>query len=276
MPDALRFSLSTFTTRSSFDMPKISDIIGALEEYAPLVLQESYDNCGLQTGDASRECTGAMLCVDPTPAVIAEAAAAGCNLVVSHHPLIFRGLKRLTGSTPVEQAVELSIRHGVAVYSLHTCLDNAPAGVSRRMAGMLGLERVEALDAASGGGAVGELAEPLAAEDFLREVKRVFGAPVVRHSVADGSRMVSRVALCGGSGAPMLPAALACGADAMVTADVKYHDFADFGGRILIADIGHFESEQCTTGIFTDIITKKFPNFAVRDSHVESNPVNYM
>ena len=89
-------------------MPKISDIIGALEEYAPLVLQESYDNCGLQTGDASRECTGAMLCVDPTPAVIAEAAVAGCNLVVSHHPLIFRGLKRLTGSTPVEQAGEWS------------------------------------------------------------------------------------------------------------------------------------------------------------------------
>ncbi len=258
------------------DMPKISDIIGALEEFAPLSLQESYDNCGLQTGDASRECTGVMLCVDPTPGVIAEAASAGCNLVVSHHPLIFRGLKHITGSTPVERAVEYSIRNGVAVYSLHTCLDNAPSGVSRRMAEMLGLTQVTALDCESGAGAVGQLAEPLAAVDFLSEVKRAFGARVVRHSVPDGSRMVSRVALCGGSGASMLPAAVACGADAMVTADVKYHDFADYGGNILIADIGHFESEHCTIGIFTDIITKKFPNFAVRDSHVESNPVNYM
>ncbi len=257
-------------------MPKIIDIIGALEEKAPLALQESYDNCGLQTGDPSRECTGVILCVDPTPDVVMEAVQSGCNLVVSHHPLIFRGLKRITGATPVEKAVELSIRHGVAVYSLHTCLDNAPEGVSRRMAAMLGLEEVEALDAESGAGAVGTLSSPMRCEDFLREVKRVFGAPVVRHSAFEGHGIIRRVALCGGAGGSLLPLAVAAHADVMVTADVRYHDFADFGGRILIADIGHFESEHCTTGIFTDIITKKFPNFAVRDSHVESNPVNYM
>lgn len=257
-------------------MPKIIDIIEALEEKAPLGLQESYDNCGLQTGDPSAECTGALLCVDPTPAVIREASERGCNLVVSHHPLIFRDLKHITGATPVEEAVALSIRNGVAVYSLHTCLDNAPEGVSRRMAAMLGLGAVEALDAASGAGAVGTLHSPMESADFLRELKRVFGTPAIRHSAVSAGRTVSRVALCGGSGASLLPLALTAKADAMVTADVKYHDFADYGGRILIADIGHFESEHCTIGIFADIITKKFPNFAVRDSHVESNPVNYM
>lgn len=260
--------------------PRIADIIGAIEASAPRSLQESYDNSGLQTGDPSAVCTGVMLAVDPVPAVIAQAQASGCNLVVTHHPLLFKGLKSITGSNPVEQTVIAAIRAGIAVYSAHTSLDRAPGGVSHRMAEMLGLKHIEPLEAdeadtAIGLGAVGTLPHALTEAGFIQLVKSTFGSPVARHTRLT-SREIRKVALCGGSGSSLLPLAIAEGAQAMITSDTRYHDFVDYADRILIVDIGHFESERCSKSIFRAIITEKFPNFAHLYDATENNPINYM
>ena len=260
--------------------PRIADIIGAIEASAPRSLQESYDNSGLQTGDPSAVCTGVMLAVDPVSAVIAQAQASGCNLVITHHPLLFKGLKSITGSNPVEQTVIAAIRASITVYSAHTSLDRAPGGVSRRMAEMLGLTYIEPLEAdeadtAIGLGAVGSLPNALTETRFIQLVKSTFGSPVARHTRLT-SREIRKVALCGGSGSSLLPLAIAEGAQAMVTADTRYHDFVDYADRILIVDIGHFESERCSKSIFRAIITEKFPNFAHLYDATENNPINYM
>lgn len=261
-------------------MPTVADITHAIEQYAPLRLQEEWDNCGLQTGSLLSECTGVTLCVDCTEAVVREAAAAGCNLVVSHHPLIFHGLKRLTGDNPVQRAVMAAIQLGVNVYSAHTSMDNAPGGVSARMARMLGLTDIRPLEPSqamegAGSGAIGTLGTPLTAEELAGLIKRAFGSPVVRCSTAR-PEAISRVAMCSGAGAFMLPQAIEAGAQAFITSDTRYHEFMDYGADIFIADIGHFESEHCITSIFYDIIREKFPNFAVRHSVAGINPITYM
>lgn len=253
----------------------IAEIASALEQAAPLSLQESYDNCGLLVGDPMTECCGALLCVDVTPERVAEAVDAGCNLIVAHHPVIFRGLKRLNGATPVERTVIEAVRQGVAIYACHTCLDNAPYSVSTEMARRLGLLHVEPL-LLSGGGAVGELPEALSPREFVGLVKEKFGSPTVRCSRVAPDREIRRVALCGGSGSPFIDDAIARGADAYLTSDTRYHDFVDYTDRIFLTDIGHYESEKCTTAIFQRVITEKFPNFAVRISQSEINPITYM
>lgn len=261
-------------------MPTVADIAQAIERYAPLRLQEEWDNCGLQTGSLSAGCTGAMLCVDCTEEVVREAAAAGCNLVVSHHPLIFHGLKRLTGVNPVQRAVMAAIKKNISVYSAHTSMDNAPGGVSARMARMLGLGDIRPLQPDSsvegaGSGAIGRFEAPVDAEVLVSMIKAAFGSPVVRCSTARPAA-ISRVAMCSGAGAFMLPQAIEAGAQAFVTSDTRYHEFMDYGADILIADIGHFESEHCITSIFYDIIRENFPNFAVRHSMTGINPITYM
>ncbi|MCM1484280.1 MAG: Nif3-like dinuclear metal center hexameric protein [Muribaculaceae bacterium] len=261
-------------------MPDISQIISAIEDFAPLRLQEEWDNSGLQVGSAEAPCTGIMLCVDPTEEVIREAAATGCNLVIAHHPLLFRGLKTITGANPVQRAVIAAIQLGITVYSAHTSMDNAHAGVSARMSRMLGLADVKVLeprptDPATGSGAIGTLPEPLPVSAFIQRIKDTFDTPVVRCSVSR-PQSVSRVALCGGAGAFLIPRAVTLGADAFICSDTRYHEFADFGSDILIADIGHYESEHCITSIFYDIIREKFPNFAVRQSVAATNPITYM
>lgn len=253
----------------------IGEITSALEVAAPLELQESYDNCGLLVGRTADECNGALLCVDASLARVAEAVDAGCNLIVAHHPIIFRGLKRLNGTTPVEQTVIAAIKNGVAIYACHTCLDNAPYSVSTEMAARLGLTGVEPL-LAGGGGAVGKLPQPLRPAEFAALVKGKFGSPTVRCNRYPADRMIRTVALCGGSGASFIDDALRVGADAYLTSDTRYHDFVDYADRIFLADIGHYESEKCTTSIFQRIIKEKFPNFAVRISQGEINPITYM
>lgn len=267
-------------------MARIADVIAAIEEAAPLALQESWDNSGLQTGHASRRCTGVMIALDPTEAVIDEAVAEGCNLVVTHHPLIFRAPARIVGATPQQRAIERSLCSGVAVYSAHTSLDNAPGGLNRHAAGLLGLTDVEPLVASAicpgaGSGAVGNLPTPLDGDRFVALVKSCFGSPVVRCSSAigryQGGAMISRVALCTGSGSSMLPEAVASGAQVFLTSDTRYHDFLDYGqGALMIADIGHHESESGARDIFYNIISKKFSNFAVRLSRSDTaNPILY-
>lgn len=362
---------------------KIHDILQVLERLAAPELQEDYDNAGLITGERGWDCTGVLCTLDATPAVIEEAIAQGCNLVVAHHPIVFKGLKRINGKNYIERALITAIKNDIAIYAIHTNLDNVVEGVSRYMADRLGItggrvlapkprplrrlitfapvDKAEAVRAAVfaagaghignysecsfntvgkgtfkaeagadpyvgevgqrhseqeakieivfpfyledqvvralvanhpyeevaydiftmenahlgiGAGLLGELPEPLAPEAFLRLLKEAFGLTVVRHTAGNGAP-IRRVALCGGAGAFLIRTALAAGADAYVTADVKYHEFFDAEDRMLLADIGHWESEQFTVEGLRAHLAGKFPTFAVLKSSVPTNPLRY-
>lgn len=259
----------------------IARIIDAINNFAPLSLQESWDNSGVQVGAVDRECTGVLLCVDVTPGIIDEAARRGCNLVIAHHPLLFRGLKQICpGDNVVQQSVIEAIRHDITVFSSHTSLDSTPGGISHRIARMLGAEVLSPLSAPEGSetglGVVAVFDKPLTPAQFVERVKDAFGSSVVRCSAALPDATIRRIALCGGSGGEFIPLAVEKGCDVMLTSDVRYHDFVDFGKRIFIADIGHYESEECAKQIFYDIISDFFPNFAVCKSETERNPINYL
>lgn len=258
-------------------MIRCSDIALALQEAVPHSLQESYDNCGWQVGTPDAECSGVLVCVDATPARVKEALDLGANMIVSHHPLLFSGLKRITGDSQVQLTVMDAIRHGIAVYSLHTALDNSPEpfGVSLVMAKLLELHAVAPLDE-NGSGAVGHLASPQPLTQVLNRIKATFRSPVVRTSDVEAAptREIKRIALCGGSGSFLIPKAVSARADLFLSSDISYHKFVDFASEIIIADIGHFESEECTKSIITQIIREKFPNFAVHNSK-ETNPISY-
>ena len=265
---------------------RIREITDAIEQYAPLRLQEEWDNAGIQVGDPDAAITGVLLCTDATEAVVAEAIDRGFNLVIAHHPLIFRGLKKIMGRTPVERAVAMAIKHDITIYSAHTNMDSAWQGVSFRMADKIGMTNVEFLDdnpvdpygeqesTSAGCGVIGDI-EPMAAREVLKRVKAAFEVGAVRYS-GDGGKLVSRVALCGGAGGFLLDKAVAMGAQLYVTADMRYHDFLDNSQRIVVADIGHYESEHFTKEIFLEIIQKKNPTFAVDFAKNETNQVNYL
>lgn len=260
----------------------INAIIGVIQKMAPTNLQESYDNSGLQLGDADKECSGVLLCVDVTPERVDEAVAKGCNLIISHHPLLFHGLKQIVGATPQQQTVIRAIEAGVAIYSAHTSLDNAPGGVNYQLACDLGLEYVSPLTPISrempdaGAGAIATSATPLTAAQLVEKVKHACSSPVCRCTTPPEGATISRIAMCGGAGGSMIADAIAAEAQAYITSDVRYHDFLDYGDKIFIIDIGHYESESCTKRIFYHIITQKFPNFAVQYSDSEKNPINYI
>jgi dinuclear metal center YbgI/SA1388 family protein len=251
------------------------EIIAEIERFAPTTLQESWDNTGLQVGSRTAECSGVMLCVDVSPTVVDEAVSRGCNLIISHHPLIFKGLKHITGATPAEVSVVKAITGGVSIYSCHTAVDNADGGVSHVMARMLGVNVERALTE-SGSGVCGTYSAPLTPRQLIDRVKTAFGSPVVRCTHFDDDMAITRVAMCGGAGGSFLDEAVASGAQVYINSDTRYHDFLDYHDRILIIDIGHFESEQCTKDIFYQIITQKFTNFAVYKSQLEINPINYI
>ena len=259
----------------------VRDIIAAIEDFAPCSLQESWDNTGLQLGSRDQLCTGVLLCVDCTPAVVAEAVERGCNLIVSHHPLIFKGLRSITGATSVEQAVIAALRHGISIYSSHTALDSTAHGVSYEIPRRMGITGSRPLvphddNPHVGLGTIGMRDPQLTPRQLISRVKEVFGSPVVRHSaIADPHAGLTQVALCGGSGGEFIPRAIAAGAQAYINSDTRYHDFVDLGPKILIIDIGHFESEQLTKDIFYHVITQKFANFAVCKSTSEQNPIKY-
>jgi dinuclear metal center YbgI/SA1388 family protein len=363
---------------------KISEIINFLETIAPPALQESYDNCGLLTGSGSWDCTGIVVTLDTTEQVMMEAAAKGCNLIVAHHPIIFSGLKKIDPSHYVGRAVIFSVKHDIAIYAIHTNLDNVIHGVNGKMAELLGLNKcsvlspvkgqlgklvtfvphahlevvrnavflagaghignydetgfytqgigsfragpgadpfvgdqgqrhyepetrmemiyplhcqsqiVEALknahpyeevaydlvplqnpDRATGSGMIGELDTDWDEQEFLRKVGVIFGLSLIRHTPLRG-KPIRKVALCGGAGSFLISKALRSGADVFITSDVKYHEFFEADGRLVIADIGHFESEQFTVNLLFDLLQEKFPNFAVLKSGVETNPVQYL
>ena len=260
---------------------KIKEIIAELERHAPSSLQESYDNTGYQCGDPEAEATGALLCMDVTEEIVREAQEHGLNLIVSHHPLLFRGVKAVIGRNRPERALAEAIRRGVTVYSSHTAMDSTRGGVSARMARNLGLKNARVLapstpGADTGLGVVGDLEADMTAGEFAALVKRTFGCEVLRASHPAEDLKIKRVALCGGSAAEFVPEAIAAGAQVYVTADVKLNQFLDHAPDIWLIDAGHFETEECTKQIFFDVISEKFPNFALRYSTKEKNPVLYL
>ena len=362
---------------------KISSVISFLESLAHPALQEKYDNAGLSIGDGDRECRGILISLDATEEVIKEAVAKKCNLVIAHHPIIFGGLKKINGKNYVEKSVISAIKNDVAVYAIHTNLDNISHGVNGRIADLLGLEDVTVLagktdilkklitfipvanaddvrnavfaagagyignysdcsfnvegtgtfngeegatpyvgemgarhlekevrfetifpfflegrvvaalknahpyeevaydivplsnlDLDTGSGLIGILPEPMDEINLLTKIKEIFNVPVIRHTELTG-RLVEKVAVCGGAGSFLIPNALAENADFYITADVKYHEFFDANNRMVIADIGHYESEQFTINLLHEFLEQKFPNFAVLKTEVDTNPVRY-
>jgi dinuclear metal center YbgI/SA1388 family protein len=260
---------------------KIKDITNVLEALAPLNLQESYDNAGLIVGDPNTEVTGILFSLDAIESVVDEAMSKGCNMVVSHHPIVFRGLKQFNGKNYVERTVMSAIRNGVALYAIHTNLDNVLyRGVNGKIADKLGVLAPQILAPKPGmehigAGVIGTLATPMEEMAFLAHVKNTMHVGCIRHT-ALRNNTVQKIAICGGSGSFLLPEAIKAGADVFVTADFKYHEFFDAEGRIIIADIGHYESEQFTIELLFEIISEKYPNFALHLTHQNTNPVNYI
>ncbi|MDX2000901.1 MAG: Nif3-like dinuclear metal center hexameric protein [Chitinophagales bacterium] len=361
----------------------LKELTTFLESAVPLAYQESYDNCGLIVGDPNMEIKGILLCLDSTEAVVEEALQKGCNVVLAHHPILFSGLKRLTGSNYIERTLLKAIKHDVAIYAMHTNLDHVQAGVNAKIAEKLGLRNtrilapkrginrklvtfvphgdaekvrqaifkagaghignysetsynlqglgtfkaeaganptigeigerhqepetridtifpahlerqvIQALIAAHpyeeaaydivpleneektvGAGMIGDLAVPADETAFLQTIKESMRAKVLRYTPLRG-KPIHKVAVCGGSGSFLLKDAIRAGADIFITADLKYHQFFDAEGRIMIADIGHYESEQFTPEIFHSILTEKFRNFVVIFSEINTNPINY-
>lgn len=361
----------------------VREIVDYLDAFAPLSLQEDYDNAGLLAGDSALVCTGALCTLDVTEQVVSEAVQKGCNLIIAHHPLIFRGLKKITGGNQVEDTLLLALKNEIAIYASHTNLDNLIHGVNGRIADRVGLvsrkvlaprrgtlkklytfvppahldavrqalfaagagnisdysecsfvspgrgtfrpgeqsdpfigtrgnrEEVEELKVevilpayledqvlralfdshpyeevaydivnlangheGTGSGLVGELPAAMEATDFLALLAERFSLELVRHGPVTG-KPVKRVAVCGGAGSFLIPMALSARADAFVTADLKYHEFPGGEGRMLLCDIGHFESEQFTVALLAEILEQKFPTFAVLKSEIKTNPVHY-
>jgi dinuclear metal center YbgI/SA1388 family protein len=363
---------------------KVSEIISVLEEFAPLNYQESYDNSGLQVGDVTAEVTGVLLSLDVTEEIVDEAIARGCNMIVGHHPIIFSGLKRITGRNYVERVVLKAIKNDIAIYACHTNLDNMRAGVNAKIAEKLGLENTSILSLAMnslsklytyapakdadkvrdalfaagagdigkyrecsfntpgtgtfkpgtnadpaigkaggprewvdevkievlvtkekearilkalfeahpyeevayefvalqnpnqeiGAGMIGSLPEGVDEMVFLGQIRDKMGAKCIKYTQLMGEK-VQKVAICGGSGSFLLKEAISAGADMFITADFKYHQFFDAEGRIEIADIGHYESEQYTPELLKAILNEKFANFAFLLSELSTNPVKY-
>jgi len=361
----------------------ISTIIAHLETLAPISLQESYDNSGLIVGNLAAEIDAALLCLDSTEEVIEEAIQLGCNLVIAHHPIVFSGLKSLTGKNYIERTILKAIKNDIAIYAIHTNLDNVSNGVNRKIAEKLKLNDIRILSPKKsklsklvffcptaqvekvrkavfeagagtigeydfcsfninglgtyragieanpfagekgeihqeeeirvevivpsylekgvakallavhpyeevafdfyelkndwrdiGSGMIGELEKPIQVGQFLDDLKVQIKTACIRHTDPVNEK-IQRVAVCGGSGSFLLNAAIAQKADVFITADYKYHQFFDADGKIMIADVGHFESEQYTPELLHEYINEKIPNFASYLSKVNTNPINY-
>lgn len=278
-------------------MLRIHEIVSAFEAVAPLALQESYDNSGLIVGDRDAEVTRALLCLDCTEAVVDEAIGKGCDVIIAHHPIVFGGLKRFTGGDYVQRTVIKAIQNNIAIYACHTNLDNVlRGGVNERIAQQLGFDvervlRPIAVDFGSftssggivdsevfrtaGAGILCNLQKPMNVLDFLQHVKERMGAEVVKYTKCDIEE-VGKVAICGGAGSFLIGDALRAGADAFITSDVKYHEFFDAQGKMLLCDIGHYESEKYTIDLFSNILSAKFPKFATIFAGTITNPIDYL
>ena len=270
---------------------KIYQVVDALEHYAPLPLQEGYDNAGLQVGlTEAVEVSGALLCLDVTEDVVDEAIRKGCNLIVSHHPLIFRKLARISDENYVQRTVRKAIKNDIAIVSMHTNMDAAKGGVNFKIAEKLGLRNLrffggeKEIDGVKGGeGVIGEItdetdalhADGIAADDLVLMLRERFQAECVQCNQLL-RRPIRKVALCGGAGSFLLDAAIAAGADAFITGEMHYHEFFGHEQEIQICVIGHYQSEQFTSEIFRSIITEKCPGVKCEISEINTNPIIYL
>ena len=260
---------------------KIKEVLSALERFAPLPLQESWDNAGLQVGLTETEVSGALVCLDVTEKIVDEAIRKDCNLIVSHHPLLFRGLKTISDLTDVQRTVMKAIREGLCVVSMHTNMDNAQGGVNFRIAQKLGLKDVAFLAPKTvegvecGSGIIGTLQEPMASDDFVIAVKKAFGVECAMCNELL-RRPIRKVAVCGGAGDFLLDEALKSGADAFITGEMHYHQYFGYEQQIQICVIGHYQSEQYTAEIFRDIIEKECPGVRTCIAETCTNPILYI
>lgn len=273
----------------------IREIINTLEAFAPLDLQEDFDNAGVQVAVNScpdaldAQLTGVLVCLDITEQVIDEAIAKNCNMVVSHHPLIFQPLKRVCGQTYQQRCVAKAILAGITLYSAHTNLDNARGGVNHIIASMLGLNNLQWLEprgSEGGSGVIGELPVPMTAMQLLLSLKTLFKVDALFNNCRGNSafaeqksvcgtiaveKEIRKVALCGGAGAFLMGKAREMGADAFITGEIHYHDF--FGQDMLLVEMGHYQSEQYTQELLMKIILRNFPEARVMKTSVNTNPV---
>ena len=264
---------------------QIQQIIQELETWAPLSYQESYDNAGLLVGDPQQICKGVICSLDCTDQVVQEAIEKGCNLIVSHHPIIFKGVKQLIPGHYITRVIQKAIQHEIAIYAIHTNLDNILDGVNKTLADRLHLENRRILapipgikdknNQEIGAGIVGELPLDTDAPEFLKWVKEKFNLTTLKHT-SYPNKQLKTIALCGGSGSFLIDQVKAQKLDCFITSDLKYHEFFEADGQFLLVDIGHGESEQYVPGLIVAYLTGKFPTFAVLQSLVNTQPVTYL
>ncbi|MBC7884758.1 MAG: Nif3-like dinuclear metal center hexameric protein [Saprospiraceae bacterium] len=263
---------------------QLNSLIHYLHTIAPHQLQEDYDNAGLIIGDPTMEIKGVVVCLDAIEAVVDEAISMGCNVIVAHHPIIFRGLKRLNGSNYIERTVIKAIKHDIAILAIHTNLDNVfVSGVNQKICEKLGLVNTSILAPKDqithqsdqvGAGMIGYLPSPVSSVLFLSSLKDKMELPAIRHT-AICKDAIHKVAVCGGAGSFLLMDAKKQGADIFITSDFKYHEFFDADGEIIIADIGHYESEKYTIDLLFDLIINKFTTFATHCTKIVTNPIKF-
>ena len=256
---------------------KVKDVTQVIEGFAPLSIQEKWDNSGLCIGSPDAPVSSVLFGLDCTPELVDEAIECGADMIVTHHPLIFSGLKKISPDDMVGEAVFKAIKAGISIYAAHTNADKVMAGVSGAMAAKLGLQNVEILSEdgeGTGLGVVGDPVEPMTAKQMVEMVKDRFALKTVKASKpVDG--MITRVAMCGGSGGSLIGAAKAAGAQLYISGDISYHNFFTSEGFMLM-DIGHYESEIEIVDILFSLVKKKFPTFAVRITrNIYSNPIFY-
>ena len=256
---------------------KVRDIIAVIEDFAPLSIQEGWDNSGLCVGSPEAEVSSVLFALDCTESLVDEAIECGADMIITHHPLIFSGLKKISPEDQVGAAVIKAIKNGISIYAAHTNADKVVAGVSGAMAAKLGLVDVQILDEdgeGTGLGVVGNLSQPLAVESVMSLVKDRFALKVLKSSKPlDG--IITRVAMCGGSGGSLIGSARKSGAQLYISGDISYHNFFTPEG-FMIMDIGHYESEIEIVNILFSLIKKNFPTFAVRiTQNINSNPIYY-
>lgn len=262
---------------------KIKEIIDTLEEIAPLNWQEDYDNAGLTLGDKNRECSGVYICLDVFASSIREAIHNNCNLIVSHHPFIFHGIKKLIHNSEEEQILELCLKHNIALYATHTNMDSSAFGVNYILARQLEFASLTPLDNSRfvneknylGSGAIGKLQQPMKAKNFLLFVKDKLNIQTL-HYIGNEEKIIKKVGICGGSGSFLIEKAVEKHCDVFITGDIKYHDYLTFQNDIILADIGHFESEQFIKEQIFNIISKKFTNFATLLVSKEKNRIKFL
>lgn len=262
-------------------MATVKELMDFLERIAPLDLQESYDNAGLLVGSPQMNITGVLCTLDTTPEIVREAVENNLNVIVSHHPIIFQGLKKLTGESYISRTVIEAIRHDIAIYAIHTNLDKVlKNGVNEGMCKRMGLQNIRILQYEDeekniGMGATGDLPAEMPWPEFLAKIKNDFDLEAFKYTSAPGVEKISKVAVCGGSGSFLLEEAIRAGAEAFISADFKYHQYFDAEDKINILDIGHYESEKHTIQLLNELISNNFRNFAAHSTKLNTNPVRF-